>query len=675
MNRVALALVLVLVLLLPWTPPAVADGTTVLEVAGVEALGEGELDSLELDARGILRPGPAFDAVDLDASTTWALLRVGDNDWVGTGNAGEVLRVDAEGKVHCVPVEGSLLVTALAPRPDGRVLAAVFPGARLVTVSEEGETSTFATLPAEYIWALLPDGKGGFVAATGLPGALFAVDPFGAVEKLAEIGDDHARCLARMDEAWIVGTAPKGLIVRVRDGAVDVVRDLDAQEVVGVVPFPSGGLLVAANADETGGNPQKIAGLLNQITTPSETKPDQKATPRASLQDGSVLFIEPSGAVTVLWAQPKVAALALAGDDGSAVVGTYPSGRLVRVEPGEPYTLLADLPEAEVSALCTGAGGIQALVTSNPAVLHRRRDAPPGGTWTSAPLDAGATARWGRIRVTGSGIEGLEWRSGETGEPDDAWSDWRGIDGFDGSGGGCSAVARFLQVRVTLAGADASLRGVRLVAAAPNRAPVIEDLTWKREGDKEDGTVPEASPVLQFTWKAEDPDGDRLRVNLHAQREDSPHWIELVDGKVLEKPAFEWNTAGVPDGAYVIRLVVSDAPDTPPDRAREAVRFSAPLRVDNTPPRVTLALRMAGNRLLVEGEAVDQAGGRIASVRASVDGGPWQVLSPVDGIFDEAAEGFEGSLESPGSGAHDIVVQARDDHGNIGAAASVVRVR
>jgi len=97
--------------------------------------------------------------------------------------------------------------------------------------------------------------------------------------------------------------------------------------------------------------------------------------------------------------------------------------------------------------------------------------------------------------------------------------------------------------------------------------------------------------------------------------------------------------------------------------------------VDNTPPRVTVRARPAGDRLLVEGEVNDQPGGRVALIRVSIDGSPWQVLGAADGILDEASEAFAATVEAPKSGAHDVVVQAKDADGNTGAGATVVEVR
>ena len=653
-----------------------AAGPSTQEVQGEKVFAAGELETLSLDGEGILRPGPAFEAIELAAPSSWAAVSSGDATWIGTGNSGELLRVDAAGTILRVGTGDTLMVTALAALEQGGVAAAVAPGGRILRVAADGTTEPLATLPVEFVWGLLPGPRGSLIAATGEPGALYRIDAFGAAEKLADVGDDHARCLTRQGKRLLVGTAPKGLVVAIEGEEVSVVRDVEAAEVVGIVALDDGGLIVAANADQAGGNAQVLGGLLKQLVSEPETKPGQKPQERPSLQDGRIVWLEPSGAVTTLWEEKKVAVLALAPDGAGAVAGTYPSGRLIRVEPSEPPAILADLPEAEASVLLAGKGGLDAVVTSNPAVLHRRapRDAPRG-IWTSKPLDGGAVARWGHLFASGQGIAKIEIRSGETEKPDDSWSAWTPSASFDGASGRTDVTARFLQLRATLEGGDAALRSISVVVAAPNRAPVLEEITVKRPGKKDEAGIPDPTPKRQVAWKAKDPDEDRLLVRLEANREGSPHWIRLVDDEVLEKPQYEWDTSGLPDGRYRLRLTLSDAPDTAPQLAREVVRVTPAERIDNTPPRVTVRTQPAGDRLLVEADVEDQPGGRVGAVRVSIDGGPWVVLAARDGILDTASETLEASVKKPDAGAHDVVVQARDIDGNVGAGATVLQVR
>src|SRR5262245_57602138 len=110
---------------------AFAGGPTVEEVSGADPVGKGTLDGLTMDEQGILRLGPTFDAVPLDAPTAWAMARGDAATWVGVGNKAAVVRVAPDGKTTRVALGDGLMVTALAPLPGGAVAAAVHPGARI----------------------------------------------------------------------------------------------------------------------------------------------------------------------------------------------------------------------------------------------------------------------------------------------------------------------------------------------------------------------------------------------------------------------------------------------------------------------------------------------------------------------------------------------------------------
>lgn len=667
-----------LVALLAWPAPARAGGAEEVLLAGADTLGEGTLDQALLDADGVVRPGPVFQPVDLGTATAWAALDHAGATWIGTGNQGRLVRVVGE-EVVSIDLAPGLLVTAVAPLPGGAVAAAVFPGGRIVRVQvQAGQTTVtpLAALPVEHVWGLTADAAGTLTAATGGPGALFSIDALGTVTRRAALDDDHARCLVADGDGWLVGTAPKGLVLRVdAAGQATVLHDLEPQEVVGVLRLADRSLLIAANADEAGGNAQAVAGIVKQLAAPQPTAPGQKPQQRPALQDGHLLHLEVEGILTTLWTEEKVALLGLARDGDGAVAGTGPGGRLVRVAPGTAAAVLGDLPEAEASVVLSGADGrLDRVVTSNPAVLHRRTPSTGGGTWTSSVLDAQAVARWGQLRAVGRNLGGIAVRGGPSSEPDATWSAWRTVDCPDGLVGDADLRARFAQVRVTVTAADSELRSIAWIRRGPNHAPVLTDFAVGIPGaPKEGGPPSEPTPKRDLTWKAEDADGDDLVTRIEVRRVGVERWHVLVEDEELGKTAWTWDTTGWPDGLYDVRLVVTDAAGNPPERARRAQRDVVSHRVDNTPPVVTVAVARDGEGTLVlRGTVQDPADGRVVRVRASLDGGPWMLVAAEDGLYDEQTEDVVLRLPQAGPGAHDVVVQAVDALGNVGAAAAVL---
>ncbi len=666
-----------LALLLLLAAPVSAGGPATERIAGHDAFAKGTLKNLTLDAEGVLRPGPTLTSMPLKADTAWCASHSDKATWIGLGNRAAVHYITPDLRKRIELGEG-LMVTAMAPLPGDAIAAAVFPGGRIVKIEggKDGKVSPLAKLPVEHVWALTSSATGVLTAACGVPGTLYRVDPFGAVTKLADVDDAHARCMTpgADGKTLFVGTAPKGRVLAVEGQKVRVVRDLEPQEVVGIVERGDGSLIVAANADQAGGNAQQMASLLRQIAEPRETKKGQKPAKRTALQDGQILHIEPSGVVTTLWSQKKTAVLGVAGHAGGAVAGTYPSARVIRVEPGKPYALVADLPEAEASVVLTDeTETVLAVATSNPAVVHWVESPSNEGTWTSAPIDAGAPSMWGRVTLWGRSVRTLRYRSGPTSEPDDAWSSWTSLEGFDGQAGAMKTTARFVQIEATLTGKDAELRSLELVRRTPNRAPTVTDLKVTKPGQKK-GAPPVATAKRDLSWKAADADGDRLRTTVAVNRQGSPHWTTLVDGEVLKKPAHTWDTTGMPDGMYQVRVTLADAPDNEPGRAREVSAVLTGVRVDNTPPTVEVsARRHGGGRVHIQGRAKDARGGRILQVRVSLNGGPWVPLGAKDGLYDTGDEAFEGIVRAPKQGAHDVVVQVTDGDGNLAAGATVVR--
>ena len=64
-----------------------------------------------------------------------------------------------------------------------------------------------------------------------------------------------------------------------------------------------------------------------------------------------------------------------------------------------------------------------------------------------------------------------------------------------------------------------------------------------------------------FTWRAEDANGDALAYDVDYRKVGDSRWRALRKG--LEDPVLTWDTATVPNGRYLIRVVASDSPANP----------------------------------------------------------------------------------------------------------------
>ena len=95
---------------------------------------------------------------------------------------------------------------------------------------------------------------------------------------------------------------------------------------------------------------------------------------------------------------------------------------------------------------------------------------------------------------------------------------------------------------------------------------------------------------------------------------------------------FAWDTATVPSGRYLLRVVASDAPGNPPALALTGSKDTGSFEVDNAPPRIKAALD-AAVRGLIRVTVQDDAS-PVRRLEMSVDAGRWEDVHPEDGIAD-----------------------------------------
>jgi hypothetical protein len=645
--------------LLPWLlvpASALAGGTQSFVIDTSEAFEKGKLEGTAVLGEGKVTPAPATQRTAIEgASVAYASARGPDGAvYIGTGNDGNVVRVDAAGQRLFAHAD-TPLVTALVWVGD-TLYAGTLGKGKLLAIDRKGTLRDFVTLEgASHIWGLAHDPKQNLLyAATGPEGKLFAIDAKGVAKLVHDDEAEHLLCVARDAEGQLyVGTSNGARLLRIAGKAASVVYDAPGQELTTLALGP-GFVAIASNE-------------LNDV---GESLKDASARARRARTGKSKVFaVSFSGTIEELWRSDSTHVTALEVDEktGAVHIGLGLEGRIVRAQRGQQHSVWADADERQVIAIQLN-GSAPYFVTSDGVALYRVREGQAEHRWISAALDAKTQARFGALAYRARGKLELSTRSGNTETPDASWSGWSAALGQPGPIH--SAAARFLQVRATLFD-DAELYAVEAYYLPQNLPAYVRNVRSSGNTDKpmpSPGPSPSAGPKSQLTlnWDVDNPDGDKLRYRVSYRREGQAAFLPLVpEHEVLDKTEVRWETLAVPDGYYRVRVEASDELSTPAPASAKSEALSAPLLIDNHSPRIE-ALQLQGTRL--SGSASD-ALGPVSVLELSLDGGLYRPIAPVDGLLDSVVEKFEVDLGALATGAHIVSVRASDGARNIGSSA------
>ena len=718
-------------------PPARAAQPQFWKIEGAQDFLDGDTEGLSVDSEGRVRLAPATRGLpDTDAPFVWCLARDGKGAlYAGTGNDGKVYRME-DGRATALFDATELEVHALAVGPDGRLYAGTSPDGKVYAIDAAGLVETFYDPGDKYVWALAFDRAGRLLVATGSEGRIHRVDKEGKAEVLLVSSETHITALA-VDPSGNVyaGSSPGGILYRIDPaGKVFVLHDSAYREVKSLDVGKDGSLYAAAIDGKEKEEPVRAPGIVPPVSVPSgegtvtitesfaivppgvpAPSPSPRPLEAARTAGGSrsaVLRLLPSGEVDTLWSSAEETPHAILRTDDGLLVGTGNKGKIYRVRDDRTWSMIATLPAQQVTALLRGPGGATLLATSNPGKVFELGAAPGArGTFTSKVKDTETVSSWGRLAWEASLPAGAEvqvlTRSGNTGTPDSTWSDWSRPYGRKDGDPITSESARFLQVKVVMAGKEGVSPVLDSLSAAylqRNLRPQVQGVTVHPSGEVfqkplsisgemeilglEPGQGPEPPPgiasqrlamppataysrklyqkgIQTFSWKADDPNGDTLSYDVSYRSADDSRFRILRKG--LTDAVVAWDTTTVPNGRYVIRVTASDAPSNPEGLALSGDKESNAFDVDNTPPTVTAVVESrSGPR--VRAVARDDSS-LIRKAEYSVDGGPWQDIHPTDGINDEKEESYEVALpDMTPPGPHVVVVRATDLLGNVATA-------
>ena len=691
----------------------------------------GEVENLSIDSYGRLTLGPTSTPIyESSAPFIWTAVTLADGSvYAGSGNEGQVYRIDPSGKGSVFFDSEELEVHAIAPAPGGGIYVATSPQGKIYKVDATGKSSVFFDPGDRYIWSLAVDRGGNVFAATGDKGVIYRITPDGKGTPFYDTKATHAMTLAFDSQGRLLaGTESPGRVFRIDStGKPFVILDSSFNEIRNLRVDKDGTIYAVAVSSRAAGTPssspspasdssgpQPVVTVSAEVTAiglaePSGSGPPPQQTPRSTGPvTGAIYRINADGTWDLAWELRDDTPYAVAFEgNGNLLVATGNKGKIYRLA-GEPYqpTLVVRANVQQVTTILPERDGRILFATANPGKLLRLSASKADrGTYTSDVRDAQTVASWGTIRwraqiPAGTRVD-ISTRSGNTRTPDETWSDWAPTYTNQTGSTISSPRARYLQWRAILIGARGESPLLTSVSAAylpRNLRPRVTSITIHPPGtvfqrpfptDPEiagfDGDLPDrrtaaaaaaaGSPnlgrrvyqkgLLTFVWRAEDDNKDDLTYDVLYRREGETSWKILKRGVV--DPIVVWDTTSVPNGSYVLRVVASDASSNSPSTALTGALESSAFDIDNAPPEITISsVRRDGTRLILEFEVKDEYSA-VQRADYSLDGDKWQTIYPKDGIADSRVEQFELVLEGEAA-ARGVIVRAADALNNVASA-------
>ena len=637
--------------------PAGAVGTRRFILENADDFKGGDLKGVAVDSMGKLRPGLNLGSVPISEGTAiWSMLALKDGSLLlGTGNEGKLLGVQGA-KVSVAAETKALVVTSLAEAWGGTVVLGTLPDGKVMKY-ERGKVSDLVSLKAaEHVWQVAFDKKTNAVfAATGPEGKLFRITQDGTAQVYFDAEEQHLMSVAVAPDGTVyAGASDKAKLYKITGaGRGSVMHDFGRTEVRGIALGPKGEVYAIANEIKGGSYaPSRKGKGTSAAAQPASPAPKNRGK-------GTLYLFSPDGVPEQLLDDADEHYVSLVvGDDGRPYVGTGVEGRIYTVDQFHNSVLIADTEERQISALLM-SGKQHFIAASDPAILHPvRGTGGPDAVWTSKVLDAGLRARFGRVTWDSTGAIEISTRTGNTKDPDDAWSAWSKP--IVAPAEVASPPARFIQVRARWNKDPAAVLGeLTIPFLTDNLRAVLTEIdasSGAKKSKKGGGSDASAEGLSQsggpidkkpettvaLSWKVDNPDKDELRYRVQYRLVGTTNWFDaLKPAEKLTKESYTWETSDLPEGHYRIRVIASDEFSNPPDRVKRHEMESAVVLVDNTPPSIE-GLKVNGRR--VQATLLDGVG-PINRIEISVSGtDEWFPFFPADGVFDEQREELDADV-------------------------------
>ena len=651
--------------------------------------------------------------------------------YVATSPDGKIYRVSASGEKSVFFDPKTKYIWDIAFGADGNLYVATGDKGQVFSVTPDGKGELFYASDEAHIRVLAFDAQKNLLAGTEPNGRVLRItrpdaksprkerDASGAAAEGFVLYETSKR------EVTSLAVAPDGSIYA---AAIGEKQHGISSPSTTIIASPQGTTTFTSSA----------GGVTGTVSGPA-----QQGTPFVAFPptlSSSIYRLSPEGAPDELWTSRDDVVYSLGfASDGRVLAGTGNSGSLLAIDGHGVFAQLAKAGSAQITGIARDAAGKVFLCTANPGkVFSVGPEYEAEGTYESRSFDAQLFSQWGRLdwwgpppaaatgakTASASGEPRLEFfvRSGNTEDPGKEWSRWFGP--YSKAGSAVEAPsARFFQWKAVIHDGRPGdgINWVSLAYLPRNVAPVIDAIVLQDPGVRAQGNTiistgqapsvalkmpptPNTPNVFiaqnvtpsrfeqppqgfrekgydSVLWSAHDDNDDDLRYSVYYRGENEHEWKLLKDK--LDQKFYSWDTTTLPDGAYYLKIVATDAPSNPPAISLITERESERFEVDNTPPavehlKVSQGTFQRGPNAVAISNMISftarDSSSSIDRAQYSLDGGDWTLLSPVGKVSDAPSENYEFTLGSLAPGEHTIAVRAYDHFENVGSAKTTVNV-
>jgi hypothetical protein len=634
--------------------------------------------------------------------------------YAGTSPDGKIYRIE-NGKATEYFAPQSRYIWCLAAGPAGVLYAGTGDKGKIFRIEGSGKGEVYYDTGQSHITGLALDSQGRLLAGTDPNGLLYRILAKDKAFVLYNAGLPEIRAIVPRPDGTIYAAAMGGSVAKRAQSAQQALQNLST----GASVTPTTTTTITVEAQESGPGPEikppdpgkqtQLAPAAGNTQVASQFTP---AVDTSNVDKSAVYRINPDNTIEKLWTSKEENVYDLLALDQQILFSTDENGRVYGLSPDRRVTLILQTNEAETTRLLPSERAVLAA-TGNMGRIFRLGETPgPSGVYEAPVHDASTSARWGslswRADLPGGSHLQFRTRSGNSSRPDRTWSDWSEPLTTPAGSRIPSPNARYIEWKAEMTGVNGTtpvVTSVTLAYLPQNSPPVLKSINvvtlpaaqapkpaaagtgaaaayTVTVTDTADASSTSAGTPTQtlsragaqqisVSWQAEDPDGDRLTYSVYFRGDDESQWKVLKANIAETFVTFDGDVLA--DGKYFFRVTASDRESNPPASAREVELVSAPVLIDNTPPRITMGtVRYSGGSAHIEFSASDAASA-LRRCEYSLDASSWVPVEAADGVIDSLNESFTLDLKGVAPGEHVVVVRVADSANNTGVAKVILK--